>query len=362
MNTVTRKYQKRYREYRGRRRGGSVVLKVIIVLLVLLLLAFAVVMGFMGGHVEYTDEGVRLVLPWMEESPEVTGDPVGPESSDPPVFVVDDPEEPTSEPSPEPSPEAVLQQIGAVEVPVSALTDGTAAGLVTAKGGNALVVEMKSASGRVYWNSAAALPGALADGGEGVSAGVQALAAEDQLYLVARVVCFRDQIMVSNGLGGPLMTRGGNNWYDAYGLRWVSPAASEARDYLIRLCLELAELGFDEILLDCAGYPCAGEVHVLATDDLRPEDLSGPVEQFWREVNAALEESGVRLSVVATGEMSLGTEANSGITPDLLNRYADRVWLKASDWEGTSAEFSDRLVVIGGTAEDGSWAVTQTDY
>ncbi len=361
MNAVAKKYQKRYREYRGRRRGGSVVLKVIIAVLVLVLVAFAVLMGVLGGRVEYTDEGVRLVLPWTEQAPGTTEEPVGPGNSEPPVLIVDDPDEPTPEPSPEPSPEAGPQQIGAVEVPAGAVADETAAGLVTAAGGNTLVVEMKSASGQVYWNSAEALPGAVADGNGAVTAGVQALAEKGELHLVARVVCFRDQLMVSNSLGGPLMTRGGNTWYDVYGLRWVSPASPEARDYLIRLCLELAELGFDEILLDCAGYPYFGEVHVLATDDLRPENLTVPVERFWQELKIVLAEHDTRLSVIATGEMVQGTETYSGITPDLLERYAHRVWVKAADWQGAEVEFADRLVIIGGTAE-GSWADIQTSY
>ena len=353
---MARKYPKRYHEYRGRRRGGNPVLKIIIALLVLILLAFLVFMVLLGGRVEYTDEGVRLVLPWTEEQPNQPDEPVDPPSPSSPIIVIEDPDEPTQEPASEPEPE--VESIGAVEVTDIDLIEGRAASLVTEAGGNALVVEMKDSGGRVYWDSKTALPGAFADprgvatDKSAVRAAIQALAEEGSLYLVARVNCFRDQVLVANKVGGPLMTKGGNMWYDSHGLRWVSPASEEVRTYLIQLCLELAALGFDEILLDCAGYPYFGEVHVLATDALRPEDLSGPVEQFWRELKAALAAENVRMSVLVNEDMALGSDEHSGITPDLLGRYADRVWAPAL----TEGSYDGSIVVVGGTAADGNWA------
>lgn len=78
VKAVARKYQKRYHEYRGKRKGGSVVLKIIIALLVLALLACLIFMVFLGGRVEYTDDGVRIVMPWSEESPAVSAEPSEP--------------------------------------------------------------------------------------------------------------------------------------------------------------------------------------------------------------------------------------------------------------------------------------------
>lgn len=326
------------------------VLKIVIALLALILLGFLVLIFHMGARVEYTDGGVRVVLPWLEEP---SDEPEQSPAYDlPPVVVIDDPEmvEPYPEPTAEPSrPEPVR----AVEVSTGDLIGGNAAALVTDAGGNTLVVEMKAPSGKVYWESAAALTGAVSDPDGAVTAAIAALAQQGELHLVARVSCFRDQIMASAGVGGPLMTRGGNVWYDAGGLRWVSPASEQARDYLSQLCLELAELGFDEILLDYAGYPYFGEVHVLAVDELRPEDLSGAVEQFWRELKQELAQRNVRLSVLAQPEMVEGDQSSSGITPTLLERYADRVWADALPED---SPLTDRLVTVGGTETDESWA------
>ena len=82
---MAKQYPKRYHEYRGRRPGGSVVLKIIIVLLVLAILACVAFFGFLGGRVEYTDDGVHIVTPW--------GDPgvspsLEPDGSAAPIIIV----------------------------------------------------------------------------------------------------------------------------------------------------------------------------------------------------------------------------------------------------------------------------------
>lgn len=355
---ANKKYPKRYHEYRGRRKRGSLALKIIIILLALVLAACLVFLVFLGGRVEYTDEGVRLVLPWSDQ-PDHTDDPAGTESPTPPVIIIEGPEEsPTPEPEPSPQPDPAPEVIGAVEVRQDQVLDGTAARLVADAGGNTLVVEMKTDAGKLYWNSAAADPAVIAGD---LTAAVKDLAAEGELYLVARVVCFRDPALADAGTGAPLMTKGGNVWYDRHGLRWVSPADGEVRAYLTRLCLELAAMGFDEILLECAGYPYFGEVHVLATDELRPEELSVPVELFWQELKAALAEEKVRMSLLVTEDMAVGADDYSGITPELMARYADRVWVRALEGVDYAADahaslIADRLVMVDGSRDEGSWA------
>lgn len=357
---MARKYPKRYHEYRGRRKRGNLVLKIIIALLALILLACLVFLVFLGGRVEYTDEGVRIVMPWSEQEPDVSEEPTPSDVVTPPVIVID-PEEPSEEPEPspepEPEPEPRPETIGAVEVTVADLLNGTAAQLVADAGGDTLVVEMKTSDGSIQWNSAAALPGQASENGAAVAEAVQTLAEQGELYLVARVSCFRDEAMAETQAGTALMTKGGNVWYDLHGFGWVSPASETVRTYLINLCLELADMGFDEILLEYAGYPYFGETHVLATGDLRPEDLSQPVGRFWQELKTALTAENVSLSVLVTEEMAEGTEAYSGITPELMAQHADRVWVYVPlDSTPVSPLIADRLVYVGGSETNGSWA------
>lgn len=333
------------------------VLKVIIVVLLILLIACILFAVFLGRYVEYTDDGVKINLPWSQEEPD------GPETTEPVVIITQTPSQQPSQAAEEPA----WETIGAVEVSVQQLTDGTAAQSVTAAGGNALVVEMKNAYGRLSWDSNVeqAVSLGVAAGDSSVRQAISALDREDELYLVARVSCFRDQTLANAGIGGPLMTRGGNVWYDPQGLRWVSPVSQQVRDYLTRLCTELAEMGFDEILLECPGFPDQGETYVLATSEYHPVDLTGPAGQFLEEVTAALEETEAKVSLMVSADAVLGTNTLSGLTASSLAQYAHRIWVAlpaqgeqplVSALEQAGMEHaSDRLVSLGGARTGGSW-------
>ena len=309
-----------FQEYRGRG-GGRSVLVFIIALLAVLLIAGVVFMVVMGDYIENTPEGTVIHWPWREQetsAPPVFSDPVVIETAD--VVV-------TVEPAPGAThtPRSVLT---AVTVTADQLRDGTAAQAVADAGGSALVVEMKAGNGMLAWQSQTELAASLyvnaAD--NGVADAIRELAQNGELYLVARVHCFRDPFL-TNAWIGPLMTQGDRVWYDPDGIGWSSPASQEAADYLSALCRELADMGFDEILLDDAGYPCLGEVDALATDDNRPEDRTVPVAAFLRRLDGELAEKGVYLSVYAYEDLTAEGEVYSGLTASAVAQSAGRVWL-----------------------------------
>ena len=356
-----RKNQYGYQEYRGRGGGrGRMVLLFIIALLAVLLAAGTAF--YLLVDIEYTPNGMVIHWPWAQES-ETPPPPTAPPPELPSVAVEVVEPSPTPEPTPTPTPEPTYNPIAAVTVTTAQLRDGSAAQAVAAAGGNALVVEMKGIKGRLAWQSQAELAATLwANAADDRTAqAVRELAENTELYLVARVQCFRDPLMASSWVG-TLMTRGGNLWHDAQGVGWSSPASRDAVDYLSQLCLELAEMGFDEILLDSAGYPDFGEVNVLATGDNRPEDRTVPVAAFWARLSEELAEKGTALSVQATEDALRGDNAFSGATAANLARYAARVWLpapvKGSDYAAILSNVgldnaAARIVVKD--AASGSW-------
>lgn len=353
------KYQNSYRRYYGRRGGGgSPVLKILLVVLAILVAAGLFFRFALDGRIERTEHGLRFVLP--DSDPQVS-QPAEPTST-PSLIIVEPSPTPTVSPEPEPEAEAVR----AVEVTAAQLTDGTALQTVLDAGGNTMVVSMKNSYGRLQWQSQVGLADELAvSAGDGsIAQAVAQLAGSGQVRLVARVSCFRDQALVRGQIGGPLMTRGGNVWYDQSGLCWVSAADETVRAYLAALCRELADMGFDEILLEHAGYPDAGEVHVLAECERFPADRSAAPEQFLAQVREALEGTDTALGVYTTAEAVTGENSGSGITAELLARYADRVWLSvsaespdpAAALSAAGVEGPGRLVTVGDQAAD-SWAI-----
>ena len=318
-----------YQEYRGPNNGRSVLI-FIIVLLAVLLAAGVAFMFFLGDYIKYTATGIEIDWPWLKQEPSappVFSDPVVIETGDLVVTL-----EPTSEPTlePTPTPEPQYEPLAAVTVTADQLRNGTAAQAVANAGGGALVVEMKSGNtGKLAWQSQTELAASLNANAanNGVADAIRALAQEGNLYLIARVHCFKDPILASTARIGSLMTRGGNVWHDYRGISWSSPANQQVVDYLSALCLELADMGFDEILLDDAGYPWEGEVNVLATDDNRPEDRTVPVAAFYQRLAGELKEKDVRLSVYVYEQLLPGEEVYSGMTANLLAQNTGRVWL-----------------------------------
>ena len=136
-----------------------------------------------------------------------------------------------------------------------------------------------------------------------------------------------------------------------------------------RLCrstsLSLADMGFDEILLDSAGYPWEGEVNVLATNDNRPEDRTVPVAAFLQRIAGELKAKDVRLSVYVYEQLASGDEVYSGLTAAVLAQNAGRVWLdkrvsRASCESVLSAAGLDNLAArvvapAANAAAGGSW-------
>ena len=353
-----------YQEYRGRS-GGRIVLIFIIVLLAVLLVAGMAIMYFMGEYIRYTDTGVEIELPWLNSEPSAP-----PEFSDPVVIVSDNndvvvTEEPDPTPSPTPLPQPQYDTIGVITVSEGQVRSGTAAQAVAASGGNALAVEMKATSGELNWVSQSPLAISLGVNGwdDVTGSGVRALAADTDLYLIARLHCFKDSAL-ANARIGAIMTQGGNIWYDRVGTNWSSPANQQAADYISALCLELADLGFDEIVLEDAGFPDDGQTSVLAVSENRPEDLTAPVSALLERLHNELAEKGVCLSVQVTEAALRGDNALSGITPEALAKYAGRVWLPfptlgtdytavftAAGW--SAEEIPARVVVENGYS--GSW-------
>lgn len=304
--------------YRGRRSGSS-LLKVLVIFLAVLLAAVLLLYVFLGGRIQYTDDGVRLNLPWMEEP--VEDEPELPEVSE---FIIEE------EPSPIPAPpeEKPLPKVEGVEVSPAEVLAGTAADTVKNAGGNALVVTVKTVEGNLAWNSSSQLAiDAELTGDAAFSEAIGELDGADELYLVARMNCFQDLWMCVHDKSMALKAESGNLWYDTYGMPWLSPANEEARQYLIRLCLELAEMGFDEILLDCGGFPPKGKVSAIARGANYPaEGRDEVVSQWLALLDTALEESGVWLSVRVSESELKQEDGNSGWTARGL-AAADRVWL-----------------------------------
>lgn len=351
--------------YRGRRASGATtVLRVIIVVLAVLLLALAALLFFLQDYVVYGDDGVHIVPPWSSGEEDRPAEPA-PTASSSPVLITDAPEEGSSSPAGTEGP----SPLHAVLVSQTALLAGTAADQAAATGGNAVVLDMKNDDGTL--NYVSAVPLAVSAGASGsdptANTAIRALTA-GELYTVARVSCFRDHALPGYDAELAIHTNSGYRWIDYEEIRWSSPADETVRAYLTDLCVELAGLGFDEILLTNCGYPAdsAGTLGYIRKGEAYPAGaLDTVIAPFLTQLRTALEPYGVKLSVQAIGSELMGETADTGLTMAGVLAACDRFWVDAGEAEGYAnfagapEDPSEKLVgiVSGAGAADDAWAV-----
>jgi len=78
---------------------------------------------------------------------------------------------------------------------------------------------------------------------------------EKNLYLIARIVVFKDDPLAAAKPQWAVKGKGGGVFYDREKLRWVDPFIREVWDYNIAIAKIAAELGFDEIQFDYVRFP-----------------------------------------------------------------------------------------------------------
>jgi len=126
---------------------------------------------------------------------------------------------------------------------------------------NSMVIDIKDVTGTVY------LPVNLVpEAGEisAVNTGSSDLPRvidglkDKGVYLIARIVVFKDPVLASKKPDLVVTTPTGKVWRDYKGLAWVDPYNKAVWDYNILLARAAVEIGFDEVQFDYVRFPSDG--------------------------------------------------------------------------------------------------------
>ena len=132
---------------------------------------------------------------------------------------------------------------------------------VIQKGGlNALVIDLKGDRGYIPYPSALPLAERVGATKLRTIADLMDLAASLKtrgIYLIARLVVFKDDLLASARPDWAVRTAGGAVWKDREGLAWIDPFHKNAWDYTLSVAEEAAAAGFDEIQFDYVRFPDA---------------------------------------------------------------------------------------------------------
>lgn len=161
--------------------------------------------------------------------------------------------------------------------------------VIERSGLDALVIDLKGDRGYIPYPSA--LPLAAKNGALVLRTipNLKELAATLKargIYLIARIVVFKDDPLVKLHPEWAVHAAGGAVWKDREGLSWIDPYRKEAWDYTLGVAEEAAAAGFDEIQFDYVRFPDAqGLVFAQPTNESsRVEAITG----FLREARRRL--------------------------------------------------------------------------
>jgi len=117
---------------------------------------------------------------------------------------------------------------------------------------NTIVIDIKSDAGYITYrmdNATAKEIGACTDTISDIGALIKKLK-EHNIYAIARVVTLKDPVLADRKRELALKNKDGSLFRDSSGLAWVNPYEDEVWDYILEVCRQCVEVGFDEVNLD----------------------------------------------------------------------------------------------------------------
>ena len=288
-------------------------------------------------YVEFESGGGKTFrLPWVSEEQEDAH-----ENSEAPniSLVINEPQD-------------LLDEMHAVEISADTLRLRRDEGeWWTKEGFNAVSVRLKERDGMLRYAFASA-PAELIHPNALSRTELEVLLSSD-VYAVARISCFSDSAAAAMDMTGKgLCQKSGYVWYDNTNSHWLDPGKEAAREYLVALCAELVELGFDEVVLENVCYPTLGKLHKSAPVEV---DRVKTIQKFLADAAKCFGGKHVRLSLALSEELLLaGGNETAGLDLKEDLKEVLRVYVPALDPAGAEAALravaeSTKLVVVNGT-------------
>jgi hypothetical protein len=184
---------------------------------------------------------------------------------------------------------------------------------------NAVVLDVKDDTGRIFYNSRVELAQELGAPAPGYDLQARLRELHDhKIYAIARVVVFQDPFLAEQRPELAIQDRTvGGLWTTWDGLAWVNPHRREVWQYNIDIAVEAAEAGFDEVQLDYLRFPTDGlledaDYGAEFPDEARVDAVTG----FLERVQESLKPTGAFLAITVAG-LTLWDEGDGGFGQNL---------------------------------------------
>ncbi|MEB3236407.1 MAG: putative glycoside hydrolase [Candidatus Sericytochromatia bacterium] len=147
------------------------------------------------------------------------------------------------------------------------------------------------------------------------------------IYVIARQVLFNDPVLAKRRPDLAIRSKAtGKPWLEHGHLRWVDPSNPEVQDMNIRLAVELAQSGVDEIQFDYVRFPAQGNTRDCKYGfDEKVTPKHAIITSFLRKARAALAPLNARVGIDVYGVMAWGKDVDMAVTGQKIADMAKEV-------------------------------------
>jgi hypothetical protein len=148
------------------------------------------------------------------------------------------------------------------------------------------------------------------------------IAHEHHIWVVARIVSFKDPIVGQRDPAIAIHDVHGGVWHDGNGVPWLNEYSPGAWAYLIALAKGAARAGADEVQFDYVRFPSEGDLAAERFPGKVAEPMNDTIPRFLAAARKALTPYHVKLGVDVFG---LAADHNLGIGQDvsLIAKHVD---------------------------------------
>jgi len=124
----------------------------------------------------------------------------------------------------------------------------------------------------------------------------------NNIYVVARIVVFRDDMLARKKPEFAVKTPGNEIWRDRKGMAWSDPYNKEVWDYNLTVAEHAIDLGFEEIQFDYIRFPSDGDTSLCRYSQNHSSVTSAKaLNDFLDLANARLKTLGANISICVFG-------------------------------------------------------------
>jgi len=190
---------------------------------------------------------------------------------------------------------------------------------------NAIVVDVKNEYGSTSYRTSvkqANKYGAYKDRTIGNMENFMKVMKSKNIYMIARVVVFKDELQASNNEDYAIKKADGTIWRNHDNMAWVDPFDKRSHEYTIAIAQDAAKMGFDEINFDYIRFPAKKGLK-LAKESNEKNRLKA-IEDFLKLAQKRLKRYGVFISVDTYGNICWEKgDTGIGQKVDSLAKYTD---------------------------------------